>query len=204
MTPPQALDRQTELGFMFDHSLLSELGRNLVASATSVYALAELLVEHGLIDATEYAVRREAVGKALAEQMAREGLTLALNEQHADKYALDDLPEIDCASRLHLCHAACCRLRFPLSRQDVEEGVVRWDLGQPYLNRRDDTGYCVHCDHQSHHCGVYANRPAPCRVYDCRADERIWEDFDAMVVSPDLQMLLHGEPNDQPEAAGDG
>ena len=35
--------------------------------------------------------------------------------------------------RVHLCKASCCRLPFALSRQDVEEGIVRWDLGQPYL-----------------------------------------------------------------------
>jgi hypothetical protein len=34
--------------------------------------------------------------------------------------------EIDCPRRIPLYKAACCRLRFALSRQDVEEGIVQW------------------------------------------------------------------------------
>jgi hypothetical protein len=33
---------------------------------------------------------------------------------------------------------------------------------------------------------VYANRPTICRTYDCRNDARIWADFDAYEINPDL------------------
>lgn len=104
-----------------------------------------------------------------------------------DKYAPDTAPvEIDCADRLPLCHAACCRLRVPMTRQDLEEGVVQWDARQPYLNRQRPDGYCVHCDPASHRCDVYDQRPGLCRTFDCRNDRRIWIDFDGRIPNPSL------------------
>ena len=104
-----------------------------------------------------------------------------------DKYEMDGLgAEIDCESRLHLCGAACCRLRFPLTFQDIEEGVVQWQRDQPYMNRQREDGYCVHCSATSLRCQVYEQRPAVCRKYDCRQDPRIWSDFERRIVSPYL------------------
>src|SRR5262249_48952941 len=104
-----------------------------------------------------------------------------------DKYATDGQGvEIDCESRLHLCRAACCRLRFPLTWQDIHEGVVQWEPDQPYLNRQREDGWCFHCSADGR-CGVYEQRPAVCRRYDCRQDRRIWLDFEHRVVNPDLE-----------------
>lgn len=96
-----------------------------------------------------------------------------------DKYALHDLPRIDCEARLSLCQARCCTLSFALSRQDVLEGLLRWDKRLPYRIARADNGYCVH--NQRCVCEVYAQRPAPCRSYDCRQDPRIWIDFEQRI-----------------------
>jgi len=104
-----------------------------------------------------------------------------------DKYGLDaGHPPIDCEARLALCHAACCRLRVPLTRQDLAEGIVEWEPDQPYLNRQRPDGYCVHCDPASHHCTTYDHRPGLCRRYDCRGDDRIWVDFDRRIPNPSL------------------
>jgi Fe-S-cluster containining protein len=109
-----------------------------------------------------------------------------------DKYALDaEHAPIDCAARLSLCHAACCRLGVPLTRQDLDEGVVRWDRDQPYLNQRQPDGYCVHCDEDSRCCTIYAYRPGLCRTYDCRRDGRIWVDFDGRIPAPSLAGVTH-------------
>lgn len=185
--------RQIQLGFMFTHSLLSDAGRRILSAATAAFALADLLVERGVLTEKELKSRRDEVGKLLVEQEAREGLGLFVNDEHQDKYALAELPTIDCATRLHLCRAACCLLRFPLSRQDVEEGVVRWDFGRPYWNLRDSRGYCVHNDPQTLGCRVYGSRPGPCRLFDCREDRRIWVDFAAREPNPELAASL-GEP----------
>jgi Fe-S-cluster containining protein len=104
-----------------------------------------------------------------------------------DKYAIQsETVHIDCGRRLHLCRAACCRLRFVLSEQDVREGVVQWEPGAPYMNRQRADGYCIHCDSGKRGCQVYEQRPAVCRRYDCRGDRRIWLDFERRIVNPEL------------------
>jgi Fe-S-cluster containining protein len=101
-----------------------------------------------------------------------------------DKYALADLPQIDCAARISLCQGRCCRLSFPLSFQDLDERVVKWDYSRPYQIRRREDGYCTHSDEETRGCRVYENRPAICRTYDCRNDKRIWVDFDKRIPAP--------------------
>lgn len=108
-----------------------------------------------------------------------------------DKYAFPERVKIDCQSRLHLCKAACCALSFPLSEQDLEEGIVRWDPEHPYLNARREDGYCQHLAN-SHQCSIYSQRPVPCRAFDCRNDRRIWLDFERRIVNPVL--LEYGPP----------
>ena len=182
--------REVELGFMFDHSLMSETARQALSGSTAALALAQLLVERGVIDEQAFAERRSTIAAELQEKTQRTGPGLFLNDGGEDKYALTELPQINCSERVQLCKAACCTYRFPLARQDVEEAVVQWELGRPYLNRQDATGYCVHSDPAGRGCRVYDQRPAPCRVFDCRQDERIWSDFDAMIVNPELEQKL--------------
>lgn len=93
----------------------------------------------------------------------------------------DDRAEpVNCAERMHVCHAVCCRLSFALTGPEVEAGKVRWDLGFPYHIRHDDHGNCVHNDPNGGGCTIYADRPGVCRRYSCAHDPRIWTDFDAM------------------------
>ncbi len=92
-------------------------------------------------------------------------------------------PAVDCASRLAVCQAVCCRLRFTLSAEEVDGGAVRWDIGHPYVIRHDARGTCVHNDPATSACSVYADRPQVCRRYDCTLDGRIWKDFDGMVLN---------------------
>jgi len=54
-------------------------------------------------------------------------------------------------------------------------GRVRWELGRPYLARKDEGGMCVHRD--AHGCTIYSDRPGVCRRYSCASDQRIWIDF---------------------------
>lgn len=194
----EAERREVELGFMFDHSLMSETARQALAGSAAALALAQLLVEHGVIDEQSFAERRAAIAAELREEAESEGPGLFLDSREEDKYGLTELPEINCSERVHLCKAACCTFRFPLARQDVEEGVAQWDLGRPYVNRQDGTGYCVHSDPNTRACRIYEQRPATCRVFDCRQDERIWTDFDAMVVNPELGQNLAARAASRP------
>jgi Fe-S-cluster containining protein len=89
-----------------------------------------------------------------------------------------------CDELLPLCAARCCTFHFDLSTVDLDEGVIRWDYGQPYLLRQGRDGYCVHSDPASRACTVHAQRPRACRTYDCRGDTRIWIDYERRIPAP--------------------
>ena len=91
---------------------------------------------------------------------------------------------VDCENRVHLCKAACCKLPLALSKEDIQEGKLRWELHQPYMLAHAPDGHCVHMDRETHRCGVYGQRPIPCRGYDCSKDTRIWLDFENKVINP--------------------
>ena len=100
-----------------------------------------------------------------------------------DKYAIES-PDIDCASRIPLCSARCCRFNVTLSAQDVAERVIPFEIEEPYMLPRDpNTKQCV-CMAAAGACTVYDQRPGACRTYDCREDRRVWLDFEARIPAP--------------------
>ena len=103
---------------------------------------------------------------------------------YIDKYDMTGAPPIDCDARYHLCKARCCMFKIELTAADVEEGKLRWDLEQPYLLRKDADGQCTYIDRATGGCNVYQHRPATCRQYDCRADKRVWIDFEKRIPAP--------------------
>jgi hypothetical protein len=101
-----------------------------------------------------------------------------------NKYDVEPV-DIPCDELIPLCGARCCSYTFALSSADLDEGVVRWDYGQPYLIRqRASDGYCVHNDPTTRGCGVHAQRPRTCRTYDCRNDKRVWIDYAQRIPAP--------------------
>jgi Fe-S-cluster containining protein len=83
-----------------------------------------------------------------------------------------------------LCLARCCTFRFFLTKQDLDEGVARWDYGNPYWIKHAADGHCIHSEAHSRACLIHAHRPHICRKYDCRKDKRIWIDFEKRVPAP--------------------
>jgi len=138
-----------------------------------------------------------AVGAQLGDAMvstyagdARNPLRVTL-DLGADKYATEASAP-PCEELLHLCKARCCTLSFALSTADLDEGVIRWDYGQPYLIRqRASDGYCVHCDPDTLFCTVHQYRPRVCRSYDCREDPRIWIDYAQRIPQPVNEPVPH-------------
>jgi Fe-S-cluster containining protein len=116
-------------------------------------------------------------------------MAVAMQEFSVSKYQFQGEAEIDCVNRIHLWKAACCRLPLALSKEDLQEGIVRWDLGQPYIIARDQERYCSHLEKGTCCCMVYAHRPIPCRGYDCRKDARIWLDVESKAVNPKIDDL---------------
>lgn len=102
--------------------------------------------------------------------------------------------EVNCAERMHICHAVCCKLNFALTAQDIDTGKVKWDLGFPFMIRHEEDGYCTHLERGSGACGVYADRPGVCRRFSCANDARIWSDFEKMELNHEfLDEYVSGE-----------
>ena len=49
----------------------------------------------------------------------------------------------------------------------MEEGIINWEFGRPYLIAHDEDGYCVHLDRENYRCMV-------------------WEDYIEMMVNEGL------------------
>jgi Fe-S-cluster containining protein len=143
-------------------------------------ALASLLTKRGIIESEEFAAQCEAARDMLGTSVQPR----VLLGNMGDKYAEGEAVEIDCASRIHLCQARCCTFNFFLTGQDLDEGVAKWDYGNPYWIRRRADGYCAHCDPDTRACGIHAARPHVCRKFDCRQDKRIWLDFERRIPAP--------------------
>ena len=180
-------------GLLYTHSQTNAHTGRLLEATSFLYALIELLTEKGIISIEELDARKDVVARRVGKRFVEKGLGVNVQEPEQDKYAVPGAVGIDCENRVHLCQAACCRLWFPLSRQDVDEGVVQWDLRYPYIINQDDQGYCKHLERGACHCTVYAQRPLPCRVFDCRNDKRIWLDFEHKVINPNLEEMFQGK-----------
>jgi Fe-S-cluster containining protein len=179
-------DHELRLAFHETHRRIGANTAKLYEAAAYALGVADLLVAKGLAGVEEVEQFKRAAEQRLDEAYRRDGLMIDLADAPADKYAMDTPPvEIDCAARIPVCRAACCRLRFALTEQDIHEGKVEWELTHPYVNRHSDDGWCVHCTDERH-CSVYDARPAVCRTYDCRKDARVWVDFEKWELNPDL------------------
>src|SRR6266566_5282352 len=177
--PGVRLRREIGPGLLHVHDRLQSNRSEIRQALSTATALVQLLARSGLVDPRDLEESKLAVKRTLEQDAADKGLSGVLESAPVgDKYDFQHTVEIDCASRLHLCRASCCRLKFSLSRQDVDEGIVRWDLESPYAIARDTDGHCSSLERGALGCSVWKNRPATYRAYDCRQDKRIWLDFE--------------------------
>jgi Fe-S-cluster containining protein len=184
----QAL-QEIERGLRFAHVMMTvnqDQGNEAVAY---VQALADVLVEKGILKHEELEEPLEAARKEVA-QVLMPRVRLA---DIGDKYAEGQAVEIDCLERLHLCLGRCCSFKFFLTKQDLDEGVARWDYGNPYWIKQASDGYCIHSDPHTRACTIHAQRPHICRQYDCRNDKRVWIDFEQRIPAP-LQAITGDAP----------
>jgi Fe-S-cluster containining protein len=172
--------QEVERGLQFTHVMMSvnqDQGNEAVAY---VQALADALIEKGILKQEDLEAPLENARKEVA-QVLMPRVRLAVM---GDKYAEGQSVEIDCFARLPLCHARCCTFKFFLTKQDLDEGVARWDYGNPYWIKQAKDGYCTHSDPQTRGCTIHGQRPHVCRQYDCRNDQRIWIDFEKRIPTP--------------------
>lgn len=200
------IERQLVRGSHFAQAALDKLQARLARTEASVNALHELLLAAGLIaeeetEPTEFAdspvedddlsvpassATQEDDGESSAA-MGDDGDMAPMVSANWPGIAFRTEPveaeepaPVDCAARMHICHAVCCKLNFALTPAEVESGTTKWDLGFPYMIRHESNGYCTHNDTATGRCGIYADRPGVCRRYNCTGDTRIWKDFENM------------------------
>lgn len=178
---------ELELALRAAHLAIAELREDLHALAAQVVALTEVVSEAGGAggDATideRVATRTDELRRELAVADERSTDRLMLGAA-ADKYQVSAEGGPPCLELLPICGARCCSFEIPLSTQDLDEGLLRWDYARPYaLAKRDGDGLCVH--NSGGACGVYEHRPAICRSYDCRGDSRVWIDYERRQLAP--------------------
>ncbi len=188
-TPAPIAPSEQELGqaLVYGYDRANANTREVHRANSTAGALAELLLEQGVLDRETLAERLAAIGANLERDYTQQGMGVALQETDRSKYEEPEAPAIDCESRWHLCKGSCCKLSFALSQEDVEEGVVRWNLRRPYVIAHGENGRCAHQEAGTCRCSIYDNRPKVCRGYDCRKDKRIWLDFEGRVPNPKLE-----------------
>ncbi|MGD0003980.1 MAG: YkgJ family cysteine cluster protein [Anaerolineaceae bacterium] len=172
--------QELERGLRFTHVMMTvnqDQGNEAVAY---VQALADVLVDKGILKHEELEEPLEKARQEVAEVLMPR-VRLA---DMGNKYAEGQAVEIDCFALLPLCHARCCTFKFFLTKQDLDEGVARWDYGNPYWIKQAADGYCIHSDPQTRACTIHGKRPHVCRQYDCRRDKRIWIDFEKRIPAP--------------------
>jgi Fe-S-cluster containining protein len=207
--PLQAMDKlRRELigGLVHAHGQANANTSRILEATTFLYALIELLAEKGVLTVEELDARKDSIADRVERRFLKQGMGVVLQEPDQDKYALQSEAQVDCENRVHLCKAACCRLLFPLSRQDISEGVIKWNLDAPYLIAHTEDGYCRHLDRAGCRCTVREQRPIPCRVYDCRGDTRIWSDFANYMINPEMDKMFtkKGDGGSQTSPLGQG
>jgi Fe-S-cluster containining protein len=169
-----------EAGLRFIHLMLAHTRDQLSSLTVAHEALVATLVDSGALDKEAFVENRKL--PIVRERERRSAQPDVILTDVVDKYVLEDAVEIDCLDRLPLCKARCCKLDFELAEQDLDEGVIRWDYGRPYVIAKNEAGYCGH--NVEGKCSVYGARPASCRHYDCRGDRRIWLDFENRIPAP--------------------
>ena len=187
--PPLRRDIQEGLRRM--HEMIAATQEESLHAAADVRALAMILVEAGIIQPYEL----EEILRQARWQMARELMPRVRLGSVRDKYTAAGSVDIDCPSLIPICQGRCCAFVFCLTKQDLDEGVVRWDYGNPYWIKQGADGRCTHSDPVTHLCTIHEHRPFNCRKFDCRNDERIWDDFEKKILAPPL-----AAPGDDPVA----
>lgn len=99
--------------------------------------------------------------------------------------------KIDCASRMHICRAVCCRtLTIYLNHEELESGSYEWNPREPYALMKNRYG-CIY--QQKGGCGCTRHdgpRPNICPNYSCAEDRRIWADFEKRILNRNLEKRM--------------
>ena len=111
---------------------------------------------------------------------------MLLQDPEYDKYTFAGGVRIDCENRVHLCRAACCRLPFALSKQDIQEGTCAGISASRIMIAQEEDGYCTHLDRSCHRCTVTSIGRFRAAATTAGRTRRIWLDFENKTINPDI------------------
>ena len=177
--PLHRLERQVERASFYTHTAIGQNAIRLGDVEGFVFGLIDVLVAKRLVTLEEVETALEKVKTEMAEKDDYPSANVAMR---VDPESAEEAPAVpvNCAERMHICKAICCKLHFALSQEEIESGKVKWDLGQPYYIRQETNGFCTHNNRPTAGCSIYPDRPHICQTYSCANDERIWKDFENM------------------------
>jgi hypothetical protein len=118
------LQQLTE-GFIYSHKRINDNTKKSIEVSSFAYALIEILTEKGIITIEEIDERKKDVAERQIKRFTESGLGLLYQDPEFDKYTFEKEADVDCQSCLNTCKAVGCKFPFALSRQDVEEGIIR-------------------------------------------------------------------------------
>ena len=183
-----AISDDISQGLLYTHTRINDNTKKVLESSSFLYGLIELLSEKGMITIEELDERKIQVAERLIKKFTEGGLGLMYQDPECDKYSFVEETRVECQSRLSICKSICCKLPFALSRQDVEEGTIRWEFGRPYLIKHGSDGYCFHLNRETYRCDVHEKRPVPCRGFNCRENGKwkVWMDYELKILNEQL------------------
>ena len=140
------LRKEIVASLVYTHSRANANTSRALETASFLYALIEVLTEKGVLTIEELDERKDKIADRVEKRFLSKGMGVVPQDPEQDKYAFAGEAHVDCENRVHLCKAACCRMLFPLSRQDIAERIVMWDLEAPYMIAQTEDRYCRHLD----------------------------------------------------------
>lgn len=196
----EELHRQIERGNLFTHTALGESFARMSEGQAFLYGLADILLAKGYVTENELMDTVDSVRAELIQRGELSGPGVMVRNDTEDA-SDQQVVEVDCGARMHICHAVCCRLDFALTVSEVESGKIKWDLGRPYFIRHSAHGNCIHNDLRGGGCNVYSDRPGVCQRYSCAKDSRIWKNFEQMELNTEW-IEQHLTYDENPRAIG--
>ena len=158
--PISELDRQVQRGSMFTQAVLQRTSQRLSETEAILARVIDHLAARDLVDPEALGLVSEEPAAARRRNVPASTIPWPAVALREDDPGPSEPPElVDCEARMPVCQAVCCRLKFPLSAPEVDQGLVKWDIGHPYLIRHESDGWCSHIDRGSQ--GLHRLRAPP-------------------------------------------
>jgi Fe-S-cluster containining protein len=143
--------------------------------AVIVQAVLQVLMAKGLVTREELDAVYPAMHQMMVDLRARQ---LSGPRLFPGLGTLAEPSGLDCAAHHPTCGAACCSsFNVLLTPEEAASHKYLWDLAHPYRLLTDDDGTCVYFDRARLGCSIWQDRPSACRAFDCRKDDRVWQDY---------------------------